>query len=481
MSYERDPRAGLFPLSGDTELLLERLDRSRVVVVGDAASGCLALAIANLVARFAPGVEIRFPGDQVDLPVFGAGALQDLGERLVRSVGLGVAEDAERTVVVRAGTGAGRADVYVSADGWSLRMTRAPHVALIGTGPAVAAASALAAAEVLRQLLPELPGLRLRDSFEWNLVDYRTGPATEAPPPADVEAVCFGAGSVGSSLVYALLLSGAAGRLQVVDDDRLMAHNRLRYPLWIDAGPREKVRWLEQMTAHSSLRVSGLFCRADEWVRGSAAPPRLAISAVDTADGRRQVADALARTTLNAGIEGLRLHVSRHRFGDGLACVYCPYVDTGDPEGELDILRDLTRLTIPRLRELLGGDRLTVADVNAMIDSGTLSDRDRDLVGGRIADVARARLYAQASVPTPEGAGAAVTAPFVPALAGAILAAEAMKEAAGGRSSLERRVDVDCSGFPTGWTSKPAADSTGRCLCHSPLRLAAYRRAWATT
>jgi hypothetical protein len=72
-----------------------------------------------------------------------------------------------------------------------------------------------------------------------------------------VEAVCFGAGSVGSSMVYALLLADAAGWLTVVYPDRLSRRNQLRYPLWLDGARRPKARWLQEATAGSRLSVRG--------------------------------------------------------------------------------------------------------------------------------------------------------------------------------------------------------------------------------
>ena len=290
--------------------------------------------------------------------------------------------------------------------------------------------------------------------------------------------MCFGAGSVGSSLILALLLSGARGHLVVVDDDRLEPRNRLRYPAWIgEPGAKDKVDWLETLALGTGLRVIPYLGNCAQWQQSGPPYPAMAVAAVDTREGRRQVADVLARETLNAGIEGLALHVSRHRFGDGLACVYCPYVDTSDRASEIDVLRDLTGLDRARLGELLSGSKLTAEDVDRMVSAGRLSDADRDLVGGRIGDVARARLYAGARIETERGL-AEVNAPFVPGLAGAILAAELLK-APGSDAVLDRRVDVDCSGLPNGWTSKPLADASGRCLCRSQVRRSAYLRTWS--
>jgi hypothetical protein len=136
---------------------------------------------------------------------------------------------------------------------------------------------------------------------------------------------------------------------------------------------------------------------------------------------RRDIVDALAHTALNAGVDGLRFHVSRHRFGDGLACLYCPYVDTEAALGEPEVYQLLTGLPAARVHKLLGGAPLNQDDVARMVDNGRLPPGadTGELEGGRIQDVARVRLYGQAQVRLGDGP-LAVSAPFVAALAGSI-------------------------------------------------------------
>jgi len=205
-----DPRTGLVPGVG-AEALLDRLDSTRILIRTTTAGAVLALSLANHLVRICPNVAVDAPPIEVDLPVFGTGSLPELAARLLSSARIGRADGAgdQTSLVVAVGDPTPGADVYVSADAWSLRLGVDAHDPLTGTGPAVSAAAALAAAEVFRRLLPDLPGVRLARDFEWNLVDYRTRVWEAAPAVAPVEAVCFGAGSVGSSLVLALLLSRA--------------------------------------------------------------------------------------------------------------------------------------------------------------------------------------------------------------------------------------------------------------------------------
>jgi hypothetical protein len=462
--------------------LTHRLDATRVQLRATAAQPELLLSLVNLLARLIPNITVDAPPAQVAVPVFGSGPLCDLAANTLKRARLATPVlPEERTLAVDLGTGAPGADLYVTSDQWTVRLATTPLTAAPGTGPATAAASALAAAEVFRRAVPELPGTQLAsEPLVWNLLDYRCWPAPAAPPPSAVEAICFGAGSVGSSMVYALLLAGAVGQLTAVDPDRLSPRNRLRYPLWLDGRRRPKVRWLQDVTAGTRLAVQGHEKSAAAFIHDMPDPSRLVVAAVDTVAARRDVTDALAHTALNAGVDGLRFHVSRHRFGDGHACLYCPYVDTEAALGEPDVYQHLTGLPALRVHELLSGAPLTHDDLTRMVDAGRLpaGTDTSELEGGRIQDVARARLYGQAQVRLGD-VRLAVSAPFVAALAGSILASELQKaNGAAARFQVDRRVDVDCSGFPTGFSSRPPRDRSGRCLCHDPFRLEAYRDRW---
>lgn len=457
--------------------LLDRLDRARVVIVGDRTSAHLSLAIANLIARLLPGVTLDLPSVEVRIAPLGSGSLREIGRALVGRVAIGVPAIHSADPIVIDTIGRGPAFLHVTADCWSMRLSKEPLSRLVGVGPATAAAAAIAAAEIFRRVLPEIPGVRLSGQREWNLIDYQTRVANQDVVVAPIDFRLFGAGSVGSSLVYTLLLSGASGSIDVVDDDVLVSRNRVRNPAMVDDPTGSKAVWLAALVAGSGLTAVGHHMTTAEWVSGNGQPTRLAVAAVDTPEGRRQAADALARTTYNAGIDGMKLHVSRHRFADGFACVYCPYVDVRPAADNADVLAEATRLPRQRIVELLEGDRLTSSDVKHMIETRRLADTDTGLVGARLADAVRGRLYAQAGVATDSGE-VAVAAPFVPALAGAVLAAEVLKASATDEGLLDRRVDVDLSGYPTGYVSAPTADESGRCLCHSAIRVQKWREAW---
>lgn len=473
-----DPRMDLFAVARDAagaDHLARRFDETAIVIETDAAHAVLALSLANITARLWPNTRVIGPAMTIAVEPFMNGHLDEGARALVAAASLSTARPVARTISVALGKTSQSAAIFATANAWSLRVGPRPIASLDGArGPATCAAAALIAAEIFRLAVPEMAGHRLDAPIEWNLVDYRRT-TLEAPTTQNVSATCFGAGSVGSSFVLALLVSDAPGEMVMVDDDVLQARNRLRYPLWIAPGQGRKVDWIAAICRHTRLKVVGVPRTAQEYGSELDRPPMLAISAVDTIEGRAAIADVLARETINAGVDGLQLHVARHRFADQLACVYCGYVDASPVASELDVFVALTGLPRRRVERLLEDERLAPEDVDTMVSSRRLDPTDaHELDGAHLKDVGRARLYAEASIP--ELGQVRVAAPFVSALAGAILAAEVLKTPGRG---LDRRVDVDLSGWPTGLTSRPQQDPTRRCLCWSPIRRRAYEGSWS--
>lgn len=476
-----DLRVQLFEAQGDPFPLLSRLDTTRILVRAQPETAVLSLSLVNLLVRLFPNVAIEASPGEISVPVFGDGDLATVAARTIEAAREVHPTDdrSHPPIVVDVGPQQAGANLYVASDGWTVELSTEPLVARAGSGPGNVAASALAAAEIFRMALPELPGVRLREtSFVWNLVDYQFRRVNLPETEREIQATCFGAGSVGSSIVYALLTSDVAGQLEVVDPDRLSPRNKLRYPLYFSGAGTPKVKWLEGLTKGSELKLRGHAMTASAHITDMTASPKVAVAAVDSVPARRDIVDAFAETTFNVGVDGMRFHVSRHHFGDGLACLYCPYVATGEALDEGKVYEEMTGLSHARVLELLAGKPLEKADIQAMKAAGRIGVDvpESELVGGRIQDAARARLYAQAALRVGDTT-LAIPAPFVSALSGSLVASELIKAAAGG-PLVDRRLDIDCTGYPTGFLSRPPQDSTGRCLCHDTFRLDEYRRQW---
>ncbi|HEV2173645.1 MAG TPA: hypothetical protein VGR71_08760, partial [Nitrospira sp.] len=304
-----DPRIELLGGLSSEDLahsLKQRLDTSSVIIRAGTTTAALAISTANVLARLVPNVSVVSASDQgVFVPPFGEGEIARIGAQVVTQARTSIPVEQSGPVVVVAVEPNRDADLYVSASAWSIRISDHPHEPLHGLGPATSAASALVAAEILRRLLPELPGVRLKDQLiEWNLLDYRLRIAPSEPPPGPVTSVCFGGGSVGSSVLYSLMLSGGAGTLTFVDPDHLSSRNKIRYPLLFSSSRALKVDWLSSLST-AQLHVAGAALSASDYISASTLPIESTIAAVDTASARRDVTDALAHETLEAGVAGL--------------------------------------------------------------------------------------------------------------------------------------------------------------------------------
>lgn len=370
----------------------------------------------------------------------------------------------------------------LDATGWSCSVGPA-HLPLgPAHGPAVGALAAgcWAVAQVLVRALGPLgmPG-HVTSGFRWNLLDYRAREAlaTAAEPWLLPPLTAAGCGSVGSSLLYAALLVGAAGGpVDLVDPDPFSDRNRLRYPILLENPEGTmKVEWLAALCGNAGIETRDHGKDLEAYTNSFDRPPAidLALASTDTLAGRRDATDLLASTTVNLGVAGLQLHASRHGFGEN-GCAYCQYVDIAPPLSGAEVIAGLVGLNPERIIAIeLDDGRLTEDDAALIAQSGKFGDAPPP--AGRLADLRR-RAYAQASVPVDDG-DLRVSAPHVSAMGGLLGLAEALKH---GNSALERfrlagRVDLDLSGEPAGFVTPPRHDRSGRCLCHHGFRRAAWR------
>jgi hypothetical protein len=157
----------------------------------------------------------------------------------------------------------------------------------------------------------------------------------------------------------------------------------------------------------------------------------------------------------------------------GAACPFCHYVEVAPAMTQADMYVEMTGIAQSRILELLGGSKLTAVDVATAGGAGKINGDGTNLVGRRVEDLV-GRIYADAPVPTGNGATALTIAfPQVSWFAGVLAAVEVVKQLRG-LPTLRGRVDVDLAGLPPGAVRIMPRDSTGRCLCYSSVR----RRAW---
>lgn len=253
------------------------------------------------------------------------------------------------------------------------------------------------------------------------------------------DAVQFGVGSIGSSVLHALsLIPNLQGRLIVVDKDgKIDEHNILRYSFLdeidlIDYKDVSKVIWASEKLKKrcTSLEVLTFDGTVQEWLNELPIDYKidLAISAVDSALARRDITDVLAKTTINAGTGTTNLEITRHGFGNGRGCLYCRFI--GNTPSEIAEAKDYSKmsgLAINRVIKLLGEEKLTDEDLDLMVGLGKLGDEEKQYwIGGQLRSLARERLYSQVQL-TSQKDQRIITLAFVSTMAGALLAGELIK------------------------------------------------------
>jgi len=486
-----DPRVELTGLSDGPAAgqVLDHLDRVQVVLEladGRAAEQDL-MGLTNLVnvaARIFPHWEIRVPaGVACSSALLGEGDLAEILEQLVRDVSPAPTRNPEHRYTIAWGRDPSGPGLALDARGWScslgphhlpLDVDGGPHLGALAVGY-------WATGQLLFAALSELglPG-HATEGFRWNLLDYQLAPAraTQAPATAALPALtCAGCGSVGSSFIYAALLARVSGGpVGLVDPDAFSERNVLRYPILQDVPADAKAAWLAELCNSHGISATAHSQELIDYTNSFDSPPRieLAIVSVDTLIGRRDATDLLAARTLNIGVAGLSLHVSRHCFGED-GCAYCQYVDVAPATSGAEALAGVIGLPVERVLAIEQGDgRIDLTDAETLAAAGRYG-QNPPRPGQRLVDVRR-RAYAQASIPTREG-DLRVSAPHVSGMAGTVALAEAIKHAdpALRATRLKGRLALDLSGQPSGFTLATGADRSGRCLCHSPFR----RRAWA--
>lgn len=486
-------------LAGNAVAVLEALDSVRIVVRPVAGSAAAVVAVGLLARLFA---HVDIDGDiAVDLP----GQPPTLTAVLRRLVWVRPIPSTQptRDCVVAIGAAQGQVDWGVGGDEWTVRVGRSSQpVDDRSNGATFGAqmAAALVVSELVKTALEPLGWVsnQLTGDLVWNLLDYQHRPASQMdshPVSSGLVAqpsLAFGGiGSIGTSAVRALSWAGSVGAktISLVDDESFDDRNPFRYPALDEVhSGMAKVDWAAQQLTHLRGSDSRAGNDADlvidrhhgdlrSWILSREQPGYrgLMIASPDTVAGRRDVADLLPQEAITVGVAGLALHVSRHHLGDNFACPYCQCVPLGPPSTQAEIHAEQTGLDVVRVLQLqTPGAVLTDHDVAAVRAAGRLPQSGgAGLLGRPLAELV-VRAYAELAIPGPatggtSGATPMLAAPHVSLVGGLLAAAEARKYLLG-LPRIDRRVDLDLTGLPSGTTRRPPADSTGRCLCASPFR-----------
>jgi molybdopterin/thiamine biosynthesis adenylyltransferase len=491
---------------GDLAVLDGRLARTvQISIDADAgwARQLTMICLVDLLARLLPNLAIDCPGDLLASPALPHGPAT-LAERLDEAREYSLVEpgegEAEPALKVRIGA-AQDADLFVEGFGWGSYLgTRRPEPIeadpLNPIGPLIAACRA--AAWVIRRLLDGiLPGSPTAvESSYWSALSLSpTDPASLADEPRlldpTVHALLMGAGSIGGACVYALArVPSLDGMLGLIDFDRLEEDNSRKALLARRKGIEaceEKVVVAARELDHLDLEAP---CHPEtlaDYVASREAdePLPLVLCAVDSIAARRELADHMALEVVNAACGDNHVTVSGHRVEDG-PCVYCLYLDQvldGDRTRAKMIgrevgLPDAMVLELRRLEVGLERQHLEQIERFRQLPRHALAS-----YRGRTLDelFSEQILYGEQVIADAQGRRSALQLPFVPALAGILLASEGLKRGTGmtdhalgpGGPGIEYSESLFQP--PVGLISNPLRWPTSECLCRSRRRIGLMR------
>lgn len=523
MSVSDDPRLRVIEGApdADTAHILALLDRTvRVIVAGAAPAWrhqLLAMTLVELLARLHPRIEIVF---DPAAPAPAANALPPgpatLHERLEAARLRGhppQPPEVAPAVTIFVGARGEGADVYVDALGWQSYLGSVPSQLGEADGPRVAVGPACAAARgaakvfqlALTEVLPSRPAV---ESAYWSALDYRSSdaplacPGEHLPAPAHLDALLVGAGSVGGAATHVFACTpDLAGALEICDPQILEGRNYVKALL----ADRESAQAATEKAAlaaaaldHQPLTATPHKKTIEELV-GSRPRERtlpLALCAVDSVESRRSIQDCLPLELVNAGCNGNDASVTGHRTDDG-PCVYCLHIEKVLDSEAILIQRIALRTGMPKrqVAELIV-KRVPLQHVHLRAIEGHL-DRPAGALatyeGAQLDEFYRRELvYGEVPLGGAESARAAVAAPFITALAGFLLAGEALKagtaELTPYRLGPAGRLVADGGATPTKYEESlfnspltaylmPLPRWPGNeCLCRSSHRLKLLRR-----
>ena len=479
----------------------------------------LAIALVDMLGRLFPRIEIvvdTTASADRRLPP-GPPLLHELLEA-ARAHGFTPAPlTGEPAVTIAIGPSTAEADVHADGTAWQSYVGRQPSRlpanddSLVPVGPLIAACRA--ANQVFQLVLGERlaqPAQVIESSYS-SALSYQSGtdPLVDPTLPAAiaVEAVLVGAGSIGGAGLYLLArVPGLAGELDIVDDDALAEHNPDRAILATEelaaAGAIKVDVAADALAHHDALTVHPHRKRFEQFVaeRPREAPLPLVLSAVDSVTSRREIQDAVPLEVLDAACGLDQISCSGHVTDDG-PCIYCLHIEAALDAEQIKyrLIAQATGLPEPTVIALLvqeaplNGQHLAAIENYRRARGDDLPPGAFDLYLDETLDTLyRERLlYGEVLVTTEGGGQVAVAAPFITALAGFLLAGEALKAGGGdafapfrlGPRGQIRTMYREIPGVARCTHSsstdrggqRPSASASRRCACGSCAPATRYR------
>lgn len=479
---------------------LEQTTPARVTIVASAAAArtrcgqLVAIWLANLAGRMAgvvEAIEVVVEGgdtslhERVDPRVQpGAGKFSDaiLRNGMLSKPALQFSQRDNTPPELRVGVGqpAARCNVYVSASAW---------VGYIGSSPGPecydddtcavggVVAAALASAEVFKLL--RATGARAQptskyylDAFSWQHCDGFT--SHKAISCSDQRLLTSftlaGVGAVGTAFLLTLWATDITVQAMILDADVVARTNLNRYPLFSSADLGHlKVECAKALLQRESFAVEAHALWWSQYWRLHQESPTLLVSAVDTNLARNQLQDALPRIIIGASTNQLRAEVGRYDLRNSRSrCLKC-FNAPESSEDDASLHRRLLGMEQAELARYASNSGVSIQQLTAYVDDLRAGGNGCALLAGKALDSLRVRAGERQFAVS-----------FVSAFAGAMLAAQVIREAAGIPLLIAPRIRAVYQLWRLAARSNRVADAPidFRCSCSTSLLRNAFSTFW---
>lgn len=296
------------------------------------------------------------------------------------------------------------------------------------------AAASLGVAEVFKRLV-RLRASRgqLLDELSFSLFDYTVGaiaPGPSLPEHLPVQLLLVGAGAIGNGVVQLLSQLPLAGTIWVVDSQRFGPEN-LGTCLLIgptDVGKEKAVLAADILNLNAGVQARGFAEKLDVFSGrlGKELPyPSVILGGVDNIDARHDIQRLWADMIIDGAIGDFGCEVSRHPWGEDIACLMCLF---RHPAGE-PAERVASRLTGLRTDRALQESSI-VTEVDVIEAPVEKQQWLRERMGHQICSVIQEAVVRQLSEEQ-HRQGFAPSVPFVASLSASMVVAELVKHVAG--------------------------------------------------
>jgi hypothetical protein len=466
----------------------------RVLLTGDRArlatpSGRLMLLVAaNLIARFCPKIDLLLdPGARmlVDETLGLLHRIDNGRHAEFHTVGRPALSTYSAVLAIGGPATGMPSETVIDAAGWLAA------ISTVGAPPALPrvtdnnpfgalTAAALGAAEVFKQLVQPLPGKAFPfgtatfSTYDYSVDTLDPGPmlpTTSVVPPT----LLAGVGAVGNAFLLALSnVAGVRGDLYPIDKEQVDDPSNLnRYSLAEerDADPEHptpKTHLAVRLFEGTGLEVHPLQVPLDTALKrvheGELPRPTIVLSAVDNNMARDDLQKLWPDLLLEGATDHTLAQVSRHEYGNGLACLLCIHSRPGESDefSYVSHVAEISGLCEAVIAASLRDAEMVVTDAHVQ---GAPEPKRAHLaahVGKPICSVVGEleRLSMKPASELPHQP----TVSFVSMISGVLMAAELVKYVGGLGSGLQTFFQIDTM-FPLLNAGLQTVDAVPTCYC----------------